>query len=256
VSEKRAAAQALQTLEDRYRQAQKMEAVGRLAGGIAHDFNNVLTVIQGNCDLLADSIDPATEQGQDLAQIRAAAERAGALTRQLLAFSRRQVLAPKKFRLDQTVAALEPMLRRLIGVDVPVEVAASSSGLVLADPGQMEQVILNLALNARDAMPDGGRLRIEIDDVELGETHAASLELEPGSYVRLQVIDTGVGMSSATLAQVFEPFFTTKPEGQGTGLGLATVHGIVKQSRGGIEVHSTVGVGTTFARYLPLIRNR
>jgi PAS domain S-box-containing protein len=253
ISEKQAAEASLQAVHARYRQSQKMEAVGRLAGGIAHDFNNILTVIQVNTELLMTAADQPAQAAVELEEIRAAAGRAAALTHQLLAFSRRQVLAPRVLRLQETVAAIEPMLKRLIGVEISVETESSGTGLVLADPGQMEQVIMNLAINARDAMPEGGTLRLDVADVELSDAFAASLDLAPGHYVRLQVSDTGTGMDASTLAQILEPFFTTKPVGQGTGLGLATVDGIVKQSNGGIEVRSEVGRGTTFAIYLPRV---
>ncbi|MFI5180372.1 MAG: PAS domain S-box protein [Thermoanaerobaculia bacterium] len=242
-------------LREQFLQAQKMEAVGRLAGGVAHDFNNLLTVIQGYGELLRASLATDDPNGSGVEEILKAAERAGALTRQLLAFSRRQVLEPRVVRLDAVVANMEKMLRRLIGEDVEL-VIDTKTGIesVKADPGQIEQVLLNLSLNARDAMPDGGRLTIEIANAALDETFANQPgHPEPGSYVMLAVTDTGVGMSAETMSHLFEPFFTTKGPGKGTGLGLATVYGIVKQSGGYIWASSRPGSGATFRIYLPRI---
>lgn len=242
-------------LEEQLRHSQKMDAVGKLAGGVAHDFNNVLTVIIGCCGLIIDS--PRTDHltGKYVSEIRKAAERAASLTRQLLAFSRKQVLQPKVLNLNSAVKDMEGMLRRLIGEDVQLVSALDPAlGNVKADPGQMEQVIMNLVINARDAMPKGGRTVIETANVEVDDTYGRTrLELAPGSYVMLAVSDTGVGMDQETRSQVFEPFFTTKEPGRGTGLGLSTVYGIVKQSGGHIWIYSELGVGTTFKVYFPRV---
>ncbi len=242
-------------LEEQFRQAQKMEAVGRLAGGVAHDFNNILTVIQGYAELLKSSLPADDSRLEGAEQILKAAGRAASLTRQLLAFSRKQVLEPKVIRLDSVVAGTEKMLGRLIGEDVELVISlGTESGLVKADPGQIEQVLMNLAVNARDAMPDGGRLTIEVANADLDETSAHEPgHPEPGRYVRLAISDTGVGMTVETLAHLFEPFFTTKGPGKGTGLGLATVYGIVKQSGGYVWASSAPGSGTTFRIHLPRI---
>ena len=242
-------------LEKQFRQAQKMEAVGRLAGGVAHDFNNLLTVIKGQIELLMDhgGIDPWFRQRAE--QIEKAADRAAALTRQLLAFSRMQVLQTKVIDLCEIVADMGKMLPRLIGENIELEIAARNrSARVKADPGQMEQVILNLAVNARDAMPHGGRLRIETGEVDLDEAFARHHPpVKPGRYVALTVADTGVGIDLETQAHIFEPFFTTKEVGKGTGLGLATVYGVIKQSGGYIWVVSEKGRGATFQVYLPQV---
>ncbi|HWY27144.1 MAG TPA: PAS domain S-box protein [Candidatus Angelobacter sp.] len=242
-------------LEEQLRQAQKMEAVGRLAGGIAHDFNNLLMVIQGYADLLAERLPAGDALRRNAEQIQMASQRATSLTRQLLAFSRKQMLAPKILNIQSVVTDMEKILRRLIGEDVALEVSSARElGLVKADRSQIEQVILNLAVNARDAMPEGGRLTIETGNVELDASYAhPPAVLSPGKYVMLAVTDNGCGMDAATQAHIFEPFFTTKEKGKGTGLGLATVYGIVKQSGGYVWVYSEPGRGTSFKVYLPRI---
>ncbi|MGQ0640887.1 MAG: MASE1 domain-containing protein [Gemmatimonadaceae bacterium] len=244
-------------LEEQYRQAQKMEAIGHLAGGVAHDFNNLLTAIQGFGFVVAESLPAADVRRADVNEILRAAERAASLTRQLLAFSRQQILAPRVLSLAESVRAMQPMLRRLIGEDIEVIVrAANETGSIRADPGQMEQVILNLALNARDAMPNGGTLLIEVSNVSLEEDYVRQhIEVKAGRYVMLALTDSGVGMDADTASRVFEPFFTTKPMGEGTGLGLSTVYGIVKQSGGSVLVYSEVGRGSTFKVYLPRVES-
>ena len=242
-------------LESELRQAQKLEGIGQLAGGIAHDFNNLLTVITGRSYLVLAQLpaDHAVRRHVDL--IQTTAERAAALTRQLLAFSRKQVLEPKVLDVKAVVTGLAPMLRRLIGENLEVAVVATPElGAVKADPSQLEQIILNLAVNARDAMPQGGTLTIETANVELDETYARRHPgANAGRFVMLAVSDTGHGMDAAVKARIFEPFFTTKDPGKGTGLGLATVFGIVKQSGGSIGVYSEPGHGTTFKVYLPRV---
>jgi PAS domain S-box-containing protein len=242
-------------LERQYRQAQKMEAVGRLAGGIAHDFNNLITVISGNAELAMMSLGEAGPLRQDMQQILAAAERAGNLTRQLLAFSRRQTFHLKVVNMNEVILGMDKMLRCIIGEDVEfVTTAAPDLWNIEADPGSLEQVILNLVVNARDAMPMGGRLSIETRNVRLDEEYTREHpSTRPGPYVALAISDTGVGMTKEVKQQIFEPFFTTKELGRGTGLGLATVYGIIKQSGGNIWVYSEPGMGSTFRIYLPAV---
>ncbi len=242
-------------LEQQLRQAQKMEAVGRLAGGIAHDFNNILTAITGYADLLLEDLGATDPRRQDADEIHKAADRAAGLTRQLLAFSRQQVLQPTVLEVNKLVSDLEKMLRRLLGEDVELGTRlAPTTGRVKADPGQLEQVIMNLAVNARDAMPNGGKLTLETGNVDLDGAYAADhYPARAGPFVMLAVSDTGIGMSEETQVHMFEPFFTTKEKGKGTGLGLATVYGIIKQSGGFIWVYSEVGHGTTFKLYLPRV---
>jgi signal transduction histidine kinase/CheY-like chemotaxis protein len=242
-------------LEEQLLQAQKMESVGRLAGGIAHDFNNILTAISGYAELALDRPEFAPEVKDDLAQIQKASGRAVELTGQLLAFSRRQVMQPVALSLGDKLREIDPMLRRLLGENIQLAVSASPDlGHVLADPGQLTQVIVNLAVNGRDAMLAGGRLTLEAANVDLDAEYAQGhAEVVPGPYVVLSVTDTGVGIDEATRARVFEPFFTTKEQGKGTGLGLATVYGIVRQSGGHIWVYSEPGHGTVFKVYLPRV---
>jgi two-component system cell cycle sensor histidine kinase/response regulator CckA len=241
------------SLEAQLLQAQKMESIGRLAGGVAHDFNNLLGIITGYGGLLRQRVSKDPRLAKYVEDIVKAAERAAGLTHQLLAFSRKQVLQPRILDLNAVVGETEKMLRRLIGEDIQlVTVYDDHLGTVTADPGQVNQVLMNLAVNARDAMPRGGRLMIETGNADLDRTYASHhAEVEPGRYVMLAVSDTGHGMSPEIQARVFEPFFTTKEAGKGTGLGLATVHGIVKQSGGHIWVYSEPGQGTTFKIYLP-----
>jgi len=244
-------------LEDQLMHAQKMEAVGRLAGGVAHDFNNMLTVISGYNRMILDelsALDPLRGYAEEILK---AADRAGALTNQLLAFSRRQIMKPRVMNVNATLAGTEKMLQRLIGEDIELKLVLSSdTGNIKADPNAVEQAIVNLAVNARDAMPLGGRLTVETGNVELDESYAKShMGVTPGEFVMIAVSDTGVGMDAATKRRIFEPFFTTKEKGKGTGLGLATVYGIVKQTGGDIWVYSEPGQGTTFKLYFPRVHS-
>ncbi|MGI8435723.1 MAG: ATP-binding protein, partial [Chthoniobacterales bacterium] len=255
MEERRATEEALRKSEEELRHSQKMEAVGRLAGGIAHDFNNLLTAIIGYAELISERehSDSTIKQHSDL--IRKAGEQAATLTRQLLAFSRKQLLQPKVIDLNDLVVEMENLLRRVIGERFNLQTHSDAHrGTVMADPSQIEQVILNLGVNARDAMPTGGDLVIRTANVHLDRQRAPqiSASLAPGDYVELSVTDTGAGMDEETKSRIFEPFFTTKGPGKGTGLGLATVYGIVRQSGGGISVESAPGRGSTFRIYFPL----
>ena len=260
VTERKAAEESqarLTMVEEQLRQSQKMEAVGRLAGGVAHDFNNLLTAISGYSDLLLHRLPEYSTLRRDVEEIRKAGDRAAALTRQLLAFSRRQILQPKVLCLNGVVTNMGQTLRRLVGEDIVLSTDLPTSlARVKADPGQIEQVLVNLVLNARDAMPDGGRITISTADTDLSPSYAvAHPEVRPGPYVLLSVADTGHGMDEETQAHLFEPFFTTKERGKGTGLGLAMVYGIVQQSGGHIRVNSAADSGSTFLIYLPRVEN-
>jgi PAS domain S-box-containing protein len=253
VTDKERAQEDLRGTEAQLRQAQKMEAVGRLAGGIAHDFNNVLTVVKSFTEFLLEDLEAADPRRADVQEIAKAADRAAGMTRRLLAFSRRQVLQPRPLDLNAVIGGMERMLQRLIGDDVRITTSLDGALLpVRADPGSIEQVILNLAVNARDAMPNGGTLSIETHNARLDRPDA-NWAIQPGPYAMLSIRDTGHGMDASTQARVFEPFFTTKAQGEGTGLGLAMVYGIIKQSRGHVWVASKPNQGTTFTIYLPQV---
>jgi signal transduction histidine kinase/CheY-like chemotaxis protein len=245
----------LKDRDEQLRQSQKMEAIGTLAGGVAHDFNNLLMAIHGYGELLMHSLDDGDPRRADLEEIMKAAQRAASLTRQLLAFSRKQILSPQVVRLPELVSGVQKMLHRLIGEDIELRTRFEAGvDCVRADPGQLEQVITNLAINARDAMPLGGRIDIHLRNTELSDPAICTqLGTEPGSYVTLAVTDTGLGIDPEIRSRIFEPFFTTKEAGKGTGLGLAMVYGIVKQSGGGIEVDTAPGRGTTFRIHLPAV---
>jgi two-component system cell cycle sensor histidine kinase/response regulator CckA len=244
-----------QTLEEQLRQSQKMEAVGQLAGGVAHDFNNVLSVVLGYGEMLLGQTEPGDPMHADVEEICKAAKRAADLTRQLLMFSRQQVLEPKVLDLNEVLAGMDRMLRRVLGADVDlVSRPALALGRVRVDPGSMEQVVMNLVVNARDAMPTGGMLTMETSNILLDEEYARDhIEVKAGPHVMLAVSDTGIGMDRATQARIFEPFFTTKDKSKGTGLGLSTVFGIVKQASGSVWVYSEPGKGTTFKVFLPRV---
>jgi two-component system cell cycle sensor histidine kinase/response regulator CckA len=252
-AERERAETAKTSLEEQLRQSQKMEAIGRLAGGIAHDFNNLLTVISGYSQLSLTTLREGNPLRDNLLQIQRATERAAALTRQLLAFSRRQILNLRLIDLNLIVQDLDKMLRRIIGEDIElVTVLSRDLWKITSDPSQIEQVILNLAVNSRDAMAKGGRFFVETSNTELDQEHARShMGVKPGAYVKLLIRDTGAGMSPEVQERLFEPFFTTKEKEKGTGLALSTVYGIIKQSGGNIWVHSELGQGTTFEVYLP-----
>lgn len=254
---RKAAEEALRQSEEQLRQAHKIEAVGRLASGVAHDFNNILTVITGHSELLLRQLDADDPRRKNAEQIEKAAYRAAALTRQLLTFSRKQVIEPRVLKLNAIILNIEKMLRRLIGEDIEFcTVLDSAAGHIKADPGQIEQVIMNLAVNARDAMPNGGKLTVTTANTTLDKNQLKHFpDLCAGDYVMLTIADTGTGMSEEVKAHLFEPFFTTKPPGKGTGLGLATCFGIVKQSTGHINVHSELGRGTTFKIYFPQVQS-
>jgi two-component system cell cycle sensor histidine kinase/response regulator CckA len=252
-NKRKEAEEALRKSEEQLRQWQRVEAIGRLAGGVAHDFNNLLMTILGCSELLLRDFDPGDSRREEVEEIRRAAQRATSLTHQLLAFGRRQVLQPRVLDLNEIVENMNRMLKRMIGEDIQF-LTILTPGLwpVKVDPGQIEQVIMNLVVNARDAMPEGGRLTLETSNMNLDEEYARRhISVKPGPYVMMAVTDTGCGMDAVTRSHLFEPFFTTKEKGKGTGLGLSTVYGIIKQSGGNIWAYSEVGRGSTFKVYLP-----
>ena len=253
ITERKHAEQERRKLEEQLQASQKMEAIGSLAGGVAHDFNNLLSVILSYTEFALRSLREGDPLRDDLMEVKKAGKLAAGLTRQLLAFGRKQLLQPVPLNLNQIVEGVEKMLRRILGEDIElVQILAPDLGLVRADPGQIEQVLMNLVVNARDAMSEGGKLTVETSNREIDEAYASHhVGVKPGHYVRLTVTDTGAGMDKQTKAQLFEPFFTTKEKGKGTGLGLSTVYGIVKQSGGNIWVYSELGLGTTFKIHLP-----
>ncbi len=255
LTERRQTEEALRLSEAQLRQAQKMEAVGRLAGGVAHDFNNVLTAIFGYADLVLDGLGTSDPLRLDVEEIKRAAHRAAGLTRQLLAFSRKQVMLPRRVNLNEIIENLESLLLKLIGQEVELHIEpAPSLWDVTADPGQIEQVLMNLASNARDAMPEGGHLTIATANEDLEPDDAAAfVGIQSGRFVRLTVTDSGGGIPADVRAHIFEPFFTTKDQGKGTGLGLATVYGIVKQTGGWVYLDETPGTGASFRIYLPCV---
>jgi len=252
-NKRREAEEALRRSEEQLRQWQRVEAIGRLAGGVAHDFNNLLMTILGCSELLLREFDADDPRREEVEEIRRAAQRATSLTHQLLAFGRRQVLQPRVLDLNEIVANMDRMLRRMIGEDIQfLTILAPGLWPAKVDPGQIEQVIMNLVVNARDAMPQGGRLTVETSNMRLDEDYARRhIAVKPGAFVMLAVTDTGCGMNAETQSHLFEPFFTTKEKGKGTGLGLSTVYGIIKQSGGNIWAYSEAGKGSTFKVYLP-----
>ena len=258
ITERKTAEEEQRRLEALLRHSQKMEAIGRLAGGVAHDFNNLLTGITGNTALAQLDLDPTDPLNDLLNEINLSAQRASGLTRQLLAFSRKQIIQPKVIDLNEVLENMHRMLVRIIGEDLELRtLPAHTLGRIKADPGQIEQIIVNLALNARDAMPGGGKLTIETADVSLDDAFCRTHpDVQPGSHVMLTVSDTGEGIDEETREHLFEPFFTTKQQGAGSGLGLATVYGIVKQHGGAIDVHSVQGAGATFRIYFPRVQGR
>jgi PAS domain S-box-containing protein len=253
ITERKKSEEALRDSQEQLRLSQKLEAIGQLAGGVAHDFNNMLTVISGYSELLLRQCPENSSMAEKIEEIRKAAKRSADLTRQLLAFSRKQVLQPEVIDLNSLIENMRKMLVRLIGEDIEIITALRPGiGKINADPGQIEQVVMNLVVNARDAMSDGGRIVIETTDVDLDEAYAsARVGVKAGPYVMLAISDTGCGIDAETQKHIFEPYFTTKELGKGTGLGLSTVYGIVKQSEGNIWIQSEVGKGTTFNIYLP-----